>query len=134
MTKESLTTEYALFHCAETGIGSLAGPMMHDEVFDRLSRLDREPLTKVELNQLLVLSKAGSMSDGCLQYYWGSVPSHTYDVKKVPYFPDAALDNQKVASHDHLRWGLYRFYVDALLTSATSLRRTKHYDHVRLTS
>lgn len=115
MTKAELAKEYALFHHAKAGIGAFAGPSMHEEVFSRLSRLDRAPMTKVELNQLLVLSKAGSMSDGCFRYYWGSVPPHPYDVTKVPFFPGRGSDMQHVASHDHLKWGLYRLYVDALL-------------------
>lgn len=113
--KDQLAAAYALFHYAQTGIGAFAGPSMHDEVFDRLNRLDRAPMTKVELNQLLVLSKAGSMSDGCFQYYWGSVPAHPYDVTKVPFFPGSETNMEHVASHDHLKWGLYRLYVDALL-------------------
>lgn len=115
MTKDILAANYVLFHHAKTGIGAFANPSMHDEVFDRLNRLDSEPLTKVELNQLLVLSKAGSMSDGCFQYYWGSIPIHTYDVRKLPQFPGEPVNSATVISHDHLRWGLYRLYVDALL-------------------
>ena len=115
MTKDALAAEYALFHYSKTGLGAFAAPSMHDEVFNRLSQLDHVPLTKVELNQLLVLSMAGSMSDGCFRYYWGSLPDHPYDVTKVPHYPGAAPHAEKVLSHDHLRWGLYRLYVDALL-------------------
>jgi len=115
MNRAEITAAYSLFHHAETGIGAFAGPSMHDEVFDRLGRLDEAPLTKVELNQLLVLSEAGSVSDGFFQYYWGSVPTHTYDVAKLPFYPGERLSMGQVVSHDHLRWGFYRLYVDALL-------------------
>lgn len=115
MSKGRLVSEYALFHHGRAGLGAFAGPSMHAEVFDRLGRLDEEPLTKVELNQLLVLSMAASMSDGCFQYYWGTVPSHPYDVTKIPHFPGKVDQMNQVVSHDHLKWGLYRLYVDAML-------------------
>jgi hypothetical protein len=33
----------------------------------------------------------------------------------VPFFPGKGIKMEHVVSHDHLRWGLYRLYVDALL-------------------
>ena len=117
MTRERLVSEYTLFQCAATGLGAFAGPAMHQEVYDRLSRLDENPLTKVQLNQLLVLSKAGSMSDGFFRYYWCTLPDHPYDVAGIPFSPPSPIDGtaREVVSHDHLRWGLYRLYVDGLL-------------------
>lgn len=117
MTKEDLVDDYSLFHCAQSGIGAFAGPSMHDVVHDRLTHLNENPLTKVQLNQLLVLSKAGSMSDGFFRYYWCEKADHPYDVTKLPFFTAATLGDvkQEIRSHDHLRWGLYRLYVDGLL-------------------
>ncbi len=117
MTRDGLISDYALFHCAAVGIGAFAGPAMHEEVYDRLSRLDENPLTKVQLNQLLVLSRAGSMSDGFFRYYWCTRPDHTYDLAGLPFYSASLVDDstREVHSHDHLRWGLYRLYVDGLL-------------------
>src|SRR5207249_3581520 len=117
MTKEQLIHDYALFHCAATGIRAFAGPEMHDEVYDRLSVLEENPLTKVQLNQLFVLSQAGSMSDGFFRYYWCMLPEHPYDVTALPFYSARPFEKptQEVISHDHLRWGLYRLYVDGLL-------------------
>ena len=57
------------------------------------------------------------MSDGFFQYYWCTLPDHPYNVARVPFFPPETLqtDPQEVISHDHLRWGLYRLYIDGLL-------------------
>lgn len=117
-SKERIADLYQLFHFGKTGIGALASPQMHDVVFDRLRDLDTRPLTKVQLNQLLVLSGAGSVSDGFFRYYWRSCPNHTYVVRNLPFFAEAAIGNdgqEEILSHDHLRWGLYRLYVDGLL-------------------
>ncbi len=119
MNKTDLSSMYSLFHCADTGIGAFAVEGMHDKVHEHLSHLDQKSLTKVQLNQLFVLSNAGSVSDGFFQYYWCTIPEHTYDVEKIRYY-NKGLDIKNIAkpeilSHDHLRWGLYRFYVDALL-------------------
>jgi hypothetical protein len=117
MTRERLFADYRLFHCTSNGLGLFASPLMHDEVVDRLLRLPEEPLTKVQLNQLLVLSKTGSMSDGFFRYYWCTEPRHPYDVAALPYHAKGMVsgNTRKVHSHDHLRWGLYRLFVDALL-------------------
>jgi hypothetical protein len=63
-SKSDLAREYESFRFGTGGLGLLVHDQMDDEVFHRLSRLDKTPLTKVQLNQLLVLSNAGSMSDG----------------------------------------------------------------------
>jgi hypothetical protein len=115
MTRDELAKLYELFRFRPIGLGSFASATMHEEVFTRLARLSDAPMTKVELNQLLVLSHAGSMSDGFFRYYWGSTPVHPYKVERVPFFPGEPLSDSVVMSHDHLRWGLYRLYTDALL-------------------
>ena len=136
LTKEAVMARYDLFRYSAAGIGGFAGPGMHDEVYQRLSQLDLEPLSKVQLNQLLVLSGAGSMSDGFFRYYWGDRPDHPYDVTLVPYFSPTIFAGGtpgEVTSHDHLRWGLYRLYVDALLyfgnvSVAYDVLRSREYD------
>ena len=118
MTKDELISEYELFQFGDSCIGAFVGPRMHDEVHDRLGRLGANPVTKVQLNQLLVLSKAGSISDGFFRYYWRYLPTHPYDVSRLPFYSPSMVSSsglEEVISHDHLRWGLYRLYVDGLL-------------------
>lgn len=100
----------------EPGLGRwLADP--HELVRERLLSLPAKPLSKVQLNQLLVVSKAASLSDGFFEYYWRSTPAHTYDVKTVDHFEAAWLETAEpvICSLEHLRWGLYRLFVDGLL-------------------
>lgn len=117
ITKDEMAREYEWFRFGTGGLGRFVHDQMHDEVFHQLSRLDETPLTKVQLNQLLVLSNAGSMSDGFFKYYWLEQPDHPYDVTRLPYYDESMThgSDQSVRSHDHLRWGLYRLYVDGLL-------------------
>ncbi len=115
MDRNELAAAYSLFHFGDDGIGALLRPDMHETVFECLSRLESHPLTKVQLNQLLVLSHAGSMSDGFFRYYWRTLQRHSYDVKKLPFYAESHIRSAEITSHDHLRWGLYRLYVDGLL-------------------
>ena len=118
MAKQELVEQYKLF-CFGTkpGLGRFVCQDMHDEVFQQLSKLGEIPITKVQLNQLFVISKCGSISDGFFQYYWKKSPPHSYDVTQVEYYDTAWTtgDEQEIVSHDHLCWGIYRIYIDGLL-------------------
>jgi hypothetical protein len=88
----------------------------HSQVLDRLLRIDDDPLTKVQLNQLLVLSLDAGVSDGFFKYYWLENPAeHTYDVMKIEDYSDSFLGQTNIISLQHLRWGLKRVYTDSLL-------------------
>ena len=117
-SKKELAERYQQFCFGKKpGIGRFLCPEMHDEVFQQISGLNTTPISKVQLNQLLVISKCGSVSDGFFQYYWKRKPIHTYDVSKIPFYEEAWVRNEReeVISHDHLCWGLYRIFVDGLL-------------------
>jgi hypothetical protein len=88
----------------------------HSHVFTRLSNIESDPLSKVQLNQLLVLSLDAGVSDGFYQYYWLSVPDrHPYNVTVIDDFVDTFPSQTHIVSLQHLRWGLKRIYTDALL-------------------
>jgi len=76
LSRKDLALKYEQFRFGSSGLGNFVHEDMDDEVFRELSGLDEKPLTKVQLNQLLVLSKAGSMSDGFFKYYWLLTPGH----------------------------------------------------------
>jgi hypothetical protein len=88
----------------------------HADVFARLGNLDDEPLPAVQLNQLLVLGHEAPVGDGFFRYYWMSAPpQHPYDVREIPDFQQAWIKQQgMISSLAHLKWGLYRLYVDGL--------------------
>ena len=115
-TKSEILEEFQIFAVPAGGIGAWITEATHDDVFARLGRLDEEPLTAVQLNQLLVLGREAPVSDGFFRYYWlCASEAHPYPVRDVPGFEDRWTASESVVSVQHLKWGLYRFYIDALL-------------------
>jgi len=87
-----------------------------EEVFDRIRSIDANPIGRAQLNQLLHLCHEPGVSDGFFRYYWLSSPKyHPYEVDKIPGYSASALKGDLIQSQEHLKWGLYRLYVDALL-------------------
>jgi hypothetical protein len=86
-----------------------------DEVFARIKSIDSNPIGRAQLNQLLHLCHEPGLSEGFFRYYWLSTPSHPYKVDQIPGYIANALKGDLIQSQDHLKWGLYRLYVDALL-------------------
>src|SRR2546426_715943 len=118
MSSETLQEMSRLFTFGrDPGIGRWLGAPMHDIVRTRLESLPGKPLSKVQLNQLLVISEAASISDGFFMYYWRTTPDHPYNVKSIDGFNPNWFENRAlvISSLEHLRWGLYRLYVDGLL-------------------
>lgn len=102
------------------GIDSWLGEKTPPVVFDRLGRLSQEPLSRSQLCQLLILSHEAGPSEGFFNYYFLRAPSaHTYDVTRHGVSENGVdrdwFDQDHIVSLEHLKWGLYRFYVDALL-------------------
>jgi len=66
-------------------------------IYKRLEKIDSEPLNKVQLNQLLVLSGLPGITFGFFKFYWLSVPEkHLYDVKKMDDFDDKFIKTSLV--------------------------------------
>jgi hypothetical protein len=84
-------------------------------VLNRLSSIDKEPLGRAQLNQLLHLCHEPGVCEGFFNYYWLSAPQHTYDVCQFENFKADWLSGRSITSLDHLKWGLYRLYLDSLL-------------------
>lgn len=115
ISKTEILEMFKLFSGGKDGINRWLNPDTPDEVFKRLSNINTKPLSKEELNQLLILSHEAGVSDDFFEYYWLSAPSHPYDVKSIPDYSKEWIGNSKIQSLNHLRWGLYRLYVDSLL-------------------
>ena len=116
MTKEDILSEVELFSLGTGGIGNWLTEDTDNEVFKRLATLNDDPLRKVQLNQLLVLGREAPVSDDFFKYYWTTAPeTHPYLVKKIPGFDEKFLGKDAIISLSHLKWGLYRLYVDSLL-------------------
>jgi hypothetical protein len=82
---------------------------------ERLMHMPRSPLTRTHLNQFLHLSHEAGVTDGFFAYYFLTQPTqHPYAIDRVlPTVP--GLNEQGVSSVEQMRWGLHRFFIDALL-------------------
>ena len=116
-SRQRFSKSFPSFRCPTGGIGSWLTEQTHSDVFERLGRIDEEPLSAVQLNQLLVMGHEAPVGDGFFRYYWLQAPEeHPYSVREIPGFSEGWLKSKEmIASLAHLKWGLYRLYVDALL-------------------
>ncbi len=115
MSNEDLVSFFKNFSCNSKGIEQWLYKNTHEEVFQRLSKIEDNPLSKVQLNQLLLLSLEYGISDGFFKFYWTSTPEHIYDVEKLDDFDIKFKDLTHIVSLAHLRWGLERIYLDCLI-------------------
>ncbi|MBI5179116.1 MAG: hypothetical protein HZA04_07635 [Nitrospinae bacterium] len=116
LTKEDILREFELFSLGGGGIGNWLSNETNDDIFSRLSKVDVEPIKKVQFNQLLVLGHEAPASDDFFKYYWLTKPErHPYPVNQIPGYEDKWTSSDSILSISHLKWGLYRLYVDALL-------------------
>ena len=88
-------------------------------VIDRLMKMDVNLLTCTHLNQLLHMGHELGMTEGFFQYYFSSSPAeHPYCWERLlPEMPH--LNGTGLSSLPQLRWGLQRFFTDALLYFGT---------------
>jgi hypothetical protein len=132
-SKLEILDRFSLLSIPSGGISSWLTTNSPDDVFARLGKIDEEPLSAVQLNQLLVLGREAPISDGFFRYYWvQNPPDHPYDVSTLPEFSVDYLESAgNIVSLGHLKWGLYRLYVDALLyfgNVRTAFRRLRDWD------
>lgn len=116
-THSTILEQFKIFHGATDGIDRWLSPTTPDWVLDTLAEIDTTPLTRDHLNQLLTVVNE-EISEPFFLYYWLTAPQqHPYDVRQVaPVFKESWVEgNRFIRSLDHLFWGLYRFYIDALL-------------------
>lgn len=115
MTSDQIIKKFSAFTTANTGIESLFSPKSDPLILERLCRIDSEPLTKVQFNQLLGLAHEMAVSDDFFNYYWTSTPPAAYELTTIPGYNVFFSTSEKIMSLDHLMWGLSRIYFDALL-------------------
>ena len=115
-TKGEILKEFSVFSIKDDGIGQWLSSDTHNDVFLRLGEIDNNPLSQVQFNQLLVLGREAPVSDAFFRYYWLMVPpQHPYCLQDLPGYSENWSQAQSIMSLDHLKWGLYRLYIDALL-------------------
>jgi len=115
-TRTQILEELSLFRLTSGGLGSWITPTTDPEVFACLGQIDEVPLTRARLNQLLAYAHEAPLSEAFYSYYWLMDPCfHPYDVKDLPGFDPTWPGSSAISSLAHLKWGLYRIYVDGLL-------------------
>ena len=117
MPKETILDQFQLFSVGGEGIGGWLTENTDDRVFERLDKLDENPLTRSQFNQLLGFGHQAPVSKDFFQYYWLECPpKHPYSVKRLPDFDCGWMNNMNaIMSLQHLKWGMYRLFTDALL-------------------
>jgi hypothetical protein len=115
-TKSQILERMSVYSIEGGGIGGWLTDTTGEAVFDRLAQIDEQPLSAVQLNQLLVLGHEAPVTDGFYRYYWLELPTtHPYDVRALTAVDPTWLGAEAILSLDHLAWGVHRLYVDGLL-------------------
>src|SRR5690242_19474911 len=65
------------------GIDSWISDDMNPAVAERLLRVDEEPLSRSQLNQLLLMANEVGISSDSFAYYWLETPEHPYDTTLI---------------------------------------------------
>lgn len=113
--RDRILRDFSLFSLGTGGLGNWLGLDTEDAVFERLVQIQERPLSRAQFNQLLVLGREAPVSDGYFAYYFHSDTHPCYDVTKLPRYRASFKQEETIVDLDHLYWGLYRIYVDALL-------------------
>jgi hypothetical protein len=121
MTNEHLFEALKIFTTGKRGIECLVCEGAPETVINRLATLDKDPLSKVQLNQLLGLREERGMSDDFFRYYWLAAPDAPYKLSTIPGFSSEFAKHDKIQDLGHLIYGLYRIFVDGLLYKGTSV-------------
>jgi len=132
-TKQQILERMALYQVPGGGIGSWLTDKTSDDVFERLGAIDGNPLSAVQLNQLLVLAHEAPVSDGFFQFYWLKSPNqHPYQIAGSPVYQSGWGRAGAIDSLDHLAWGLHRLYTDGLMyfgNVRTAFRTLRDYSY-----
>lgn len=117
MSKQAILEHFQLFSLGGDGIGGWLTSNTDDRVFNRLASIQGNPISRAQLNQLLIFGHQAPVSEDFFNYYWLECPSnHPYPVKTLPCFEERWINgSDKITSLSHLEWGLRRLFTDALL-------------------
>ncbi|OGO18094.1 MAG: hypothetical protein A2Z15_06065 [Chloroflexi bacterium RBG_16_50_11] len=113
---ESIKEKLNIFSGNGGGIDSWLSCSKTQTILESLKDLEKYPLTRARFNQLLTLAHEAPISEAMFKYYWlSSSADHPYDVTAIPEYDESWINSAFITSIDQFYWGMYRFYVDALL-------------------
>jgi hypothetical protein len=117
--RAKIISEFELFRGNGGGIEAWFTDRIPDTVVDVLLNCEKRPISSEVLSQLLILSHEGGVSRGFFEFYFSYDPhpdGHSwYDPKKLPEFEERFIGANELLNINHLKWGLRRLYIDALL-------------------
>ena len=117
--RAKIISEFELFRGNGGGIEAWFTDRIPDTVVDVLLNCEKRPISSEVLSQLLILSHEGGVSRGFSEFYFSYDPhpdGHSwYDPKKLPEFEERFIGANELLNINHLKWGLRRLYIDALL-------------------
>lgn len=114
ITRTELIAKFAHLTTGNRGLESFVCESTDELVIERLRKLEIEPLTKVQLNQLLGLSHEVGVSDGFFSFYWTAAYQSVTPPHEVKGYSEDFIGTEHILSIDHLVWGLTRIYIDGL--------------------
>lgn len=113
--KKEILTIFSDIMSNQPGIcGFITEKYGSDYLFDSLSQINENGLSKVQFDQLLNLQQIKGVSDGFFKFYWLSYPSHFYDIRKLHGFDNSYTTDVVIQSIEQLKWGLLRVFIDCL--------------------
>lgn len=110
LSDKEAAKENAIEHKSICNFITEAGPK---ELFELLNKIETKPLSKVQLDQLLILHQQSNVSDDFFRYYWLETPTFPLYEADTPTF--AFTDNKSIGSVEQLKWGFKRIFIDCLL-------------------
>ena len=137
MPKDTILKQFRLFSLGGEGIGGWLTDPTDGGVFDRLDNIQHDPLTMSQFNQILGFGRQAPVSNDFFHYYWLECPlKHPYPVGRLPGFKQQWMKGTKaIVSLEHLEWGMYRLFTDALLyfgNVRTAFRELRSLDRAKL--
>lgn len=118
--KSDLLAEFELFRGNGGGIEAWFSERIPDNVVEVLVDCEKRHISCEVLSQLLILSHEGGVSRSFFDFYFSYDPhaeGHSwYDPKTLPEFEEQFIGATELVSLAHLKWGLRRLYIDALLS------------------
>ncbi len=114
MTKDEVIKEFAdiMYKTEQKTICSFVTETGPQELFELLENIESKPLSKVQLDQLLILHQQKNISDDFFSYYWLNMPDTPIYEVELRFF---RFDDKGIASVEQLKWGFKRIFIDCLL-------------------
>jgi pimeloyl-ACP methyl ester carboxylesterase len=94
ITQDEIRGRLSKFILVGPGIGGWLGTATSNIVFDRLARIELDPLSLAQFSQLLILGHQAPPSEDFLRYYWLSAPAdHPYPIGSLTAFQPNFADD-----------------------------------------